>query len=377
MQVATHRRGVADRRHPAVAERALDEEIPLPRLPVLEVAVEARLPDAVDLRRFRIAADRRRDRRRIREADHRYARRARAVRLLQHAAREVRDAVVHRAREVAGVGRQVGDAETAAQHGPVVPLIRGADPRSPVVVGRIPQVAAVAVDARERDRPGRAEGALSREIPRRHAVGPLGRPRLHFPPQPEVDRQLRRRAPVVLRVDREVLLREVRGDVGARADPPDPRPEQHRRGIDAALRVGRHERRHAAARGRVLEVEVAALVRKRRRHRDRRLLGVVVVRQQVAELQSGLVHPLAARLRQAAAHAVVGLPFARRPECAGRQARPVAAATVAPTAVAVRGHGRSVAGLEHVRKQVVGDAERGVVREPFLVAVEVLRLHAG
>ena len=119
-------------------------------------------------------------------SDHRHARRARAACLLQHAAREVRDAVVHRAREVAGVGRQVGDAEAAAQHGPVVPLIRGADPRSPVVVGRIPQVAAVAVDARERDRPGRAEGALRREIPRRHAVGPLGRPRLHFHRSPRL-----------------------------------------------------------------------------------------------------------------------------------------------------------------------------------------------
>jgi hypothetical protein len=57
VEVAAHRRAVADRGHPAGAECALDEEIPLPRLPVLEVAVEAGLPDAVDLRGLRIAAD--------------------------------------------------------------------------------------------------------------------------------------------------------------------------------------------------------------------------------------------------------------------------------------------------------------------------------
>ena len=177
--------------------------------------------------------------------------------------------------------------------------------------------------------PERSELVVSREVPGRHPVVALGRPGLHFPSQSEVDGQLRGRAPVVLRVHREVFLCERGLDVGAGADPPDPAPEQHGRGVHAALRVRRHERRDAAAGGRVLEVVVAAGMRERRRHRDGCLLEVPVIGQQTAILHAALVDPPAAHFRDAAGHAVVGLELTLGSEGAPRQRRPVAATAVA------------------------------------------------
>ena len=166
VQVLAERRTVADRRHPAAAEGALHENVPLPRLAVLEVAVEACLSDAVHARVGLVPADRRRDRRRIGEPNHRHAGRVRAVRPLHHAAREVGGSVVGRTREVPGVRRQVGDPEAAAHDRLVIPLIRSADARADIVVSRVPQIAAVAVDAGEREPTERPEGVRLREIQR-------------------------------------------------------------------------------------------------------------------------------------------------------------------------------------------------------------------
>ena len=85
--------------------------------------------------------------------------------------------------------------------------------------------------------------------------------------RPRLTVNFARRPPVVLRVDREVLLGERRRDVGARPNPPDAGAKQHPGGVDAALCIGGDEIGDAAARGHVLEVEVATLVRERRRHR--------------------------------------------------------------------------------------------------------------
>ena len=192
-QVPAHRRGVADRRHPVLEERPLDEEVPLTRLPVLEVTVEPRFADAVDLRRGGIAADRRRDRCRIGKPDHRHAARGGAIRRLRDTRGEVGRAIVGRSGEVAGVARQIGDAEAAAKDRAVIDRVRRADSRSPVVVSGVPQVPAVAVDTRERNRALGAERIRGLEVPRRHAIEALGRAGLDLPAQAEVDRQLRRR----------------------------------------------------------------------------------------------------------------------------------------------------------------------------------------
>ena len=98
------------------AKRFLHEEVPLLGDAVLQVAVEARFGDAVDRGIVHIRADRQRERRRVGEAVGRNAVRVVAVRNHVRAAAERGGAVVVGAGEVAGVARQVGDAEAAAQH---------------------------------------------------------------------------------------------------------------------------------------------------------------------------------------------------------------------------------------------------------------------
>ena len=115
-QVAARRGGVTGRHHPVVRDGPLDEDVPLGRAAVLQVTIEARLANPVDLGCRRIAADRRRERRRIREADNRYAVRIEPIRQLQDTAREIRRPVVRRAGEVAGIARQVGHAKAGADH---------------------------------------------------------------------------------------------------------------------------------------------------------------------------------------------------------------------------------------------------------------------
>ena len=81
---------------------------------------------------------------------------------------------------------------------------------------------------------------------------------MQVPAESQVEGQLGSGAPVVLGVQREVLLREGRHLIRARPDKPQARAQQNAGAVDALLRVGRVLGGHVAIGCDVLEIEVAS-----------------------------------------------------------------------------------------------------------------------
>src|SRR5262249_19102091 len=102
----------------------------------------------------------------------------------------------------------------------------GSEPRSPIGVFGVPQIAAVAIDSGERDRALRPEITLRGKIGAGHPVVAFGGAGLKVPTQAEVDSEFGSGAPIVLRIHCEILLRERGRHIGAWTDPPQAGAEQ-------------------------------------------------------------------------------------------------------------------------------------------------------
>jgi len=163
-QIGTVGRAVTHRHEPVVGEGSLDKDVPLLRYAVLEMAVELIFTNPVDRWRRGIGAHRDIQRLAIEEVKCRHAGRIQAVGLLHRAAGETAGAIIHRAREITAVARQVGDTVSTTDDRVLGHLVCNAKPRSPVVVHRVPKIAAVTARAGEDHGAQSAEGILGRQV---------------------------------------------------------------------------------------------------------------------------------------------------------------------------------------------------------------------
>src|SRR5262249_8490273 len=238
LQVASVRADVADREAPVGAELLLEREVPLLHKAVPEVAWEAaRAAIEPGIEIVRSNGLREGIYRGIIERRNHLSRRTRPISVANDRWRIRSGAIEARTIVEAGVRRNVGYAVASPHHRRLRELVSSAQPRTKVVIARMPHVAVGAVVSGKDDGPAGVEQRLpAREIDGTEPVVALGRTGLHIPTQPEVERQPVSSAPVVLAVERVVLLRQRQTQLEARSHAQVPGAQQQRRHTQAVVR---------------------------------------------------------------------------------------------------------------------------------------------